>query len=347
MEDEQDTGTADGAVPATGDAAGTAPADAAPAQAMPADASPVDATAAPDSITAPDTMASPESASPSSLAAPDPAAVPAGPDAAAGQIAPDAIAPGQAVPDQPASLLDGIVGGVQQIIDLGGPIVALLVVLSIIALTIALVKLWQFVRVGAATGKLQAAVERWSKGDVHGAAASAARLRGPLAGVINRAMQDFLRGRSELHVREAVEQSADEAIGSLRAYLRALEAIAQAAPLLGLLGTVMGMIDAFKVLESSGGDVDPAGLAGGIWVALMTTAVGLAVAIPTALALHWFDGRVDRDRRILERLVTVVLTHPPAPGTVAPAREAAPAHEPVTLHPADGRMAAESRAHAT
>jgi len=313
MEEDQGTGTANQAEPAASGAPSAGAADAAPVDSTPAEKLPgalgvptADAGPAGDAVTQADAFA------PDSLPAPD------------------------------ATLLDAIANGFNQIVDLGGPIVALLLVLSVIALTIALVKLWQFARIGGTAKRLEAAVERWRQGDLRGAAESAARLRGPLAEVVNRAMRGFLTGKSELHVREDVEQTADEAVGTLRSYLRALEAIAQAAPLLGLLGTVIGMIDAFKVLESSGGDGDPAGLAGGIWVALMTTAVGLAVAIPTALALHWFDGRTERDRRTMERLTTVVLTHPPAgplpalgtpPGTIPGSST-----DPVALHPTESRI---------
>lgn len=298
-------------------------------------------------------QAEPAASDAPTAAAPDSASAPgvdSAPTAEAGQLGGSATptdlpsaeltTPGLPAPD--TSVVDVITGGFNQIVDLGGPIVAILLALSVIALTIALVKLWQFARIGGTAKRLAAAVELWRQGDLRGAAESAARLRGPLADVVNRAMRGFLTGKSELHVREDVEQTADEAVGTLRSYLRALEAIAQAAPLLGLLGTVIGMIDAFKVLESSGGDVDPAGLAGGIWVALMTTAVGLAVAIPTALALHWFDGRTERDRRTLERLTTVVLTHPPTGPVPVAATAATPAAgpkpEPVPLHPTESRV---------
>lgn len=247
--------------------------------------------------------------------------------------APSAPLPGPGLADDGVG--GAILSGLHQILDLGGPIVALLLVLSVIALTIALVKAWQFVRLRPARIHLIAAVERWRRGETRLAAEQAALWSGPLAAVVNRAMTGLLSGASEDHVREDVEQAADEAVGELRAYLRGLEAIAQAAPLLGLLGTVIGMIDAFRVLESSGGDVDPAGLAGGIWVALLTTAVGLAVAIPTALLLHWFDGRVDGERRTIERLATLVLTNPPLADEAADPATAAPAT--VAMHPTAGR----------
>jgi hypothetical protein len=77
---------------------------------------------------------------------------------------------------------------------------------------------------------------------------------------------------------------------------RLLDSIAQIAPLLGLFGTVLGMIAAFQALQASGQSVDPAALAGGIWVALLTTAGGLAIAMPTSLALTWLESRTEADR---------------------------------------------------
>jgi biopolymer transport protein ExbB len=64
-----------------------------------------------------------------------------------------------------------------------------------------------------------------------------------------------------------------------------LELISTIAPLLGLLGTVLGMIAAFQALQESGSRADPAILAGGIWEALLTTAAGMAVAIPASITL--------------------------------------------------------------
>lgn len=75
--------------------------------------------------------------------------------------------------------------------------------------------------------------------------------------------------------------------------LRTLGIIAHISPLLGLLGTVTGMIKAFIKIQELGGSVDAAVLAGGIWEALLTTAAGLCVAIPAIVAYHYFEGKVD------------------------------------------------------
>ena len=112
-------------------------------------------------------------------------------------------------------------------------------------------------------------------------------------------------------IREDVERVAIETLASLRSGLRALDAIAQIAPLLGLFGTVLGMIEAFRALQAGGSNVDPAALAGGIWVALLTTAVGLGIAMPATLAVSWFEARIDRERVAMETLLTALFTRRP------------------------------------
>jgi biopolymer transport protein ExbB len=75
---------------------------------------------------------------------------------------------------------------------------------------------------------------------------------------------------------------------------RTLSILGHTAPLLGLLGTIIGMIKAFMVIEVAGGRVDSQALAGGIWEAMLTTGVGLAVAIPILLLLHILESKADR-----------------------------------------------------
>ena len=74
-------------------------------------------------------------------------------------------------------------------------------------------------------------------------------------------------------------------------FLPSLEIIAQVSPLVGLLGTVIGMIDSFNELELGGSLVDPSILAGGIWTALLTTAMGLIVAIPALISHYFFEKK--------------------------------------------------------
>ena len=92
----------------------------------------------------------------------------------------------------------------------------------------------------------------------------------------------------------------------LESGFRFLDTVVQLAPLLGLFGTVLGMIEAFQALQAAGTQVDPSLLAGGIWVALLTTAVGLIIAIPTATSLAWLESRVEKERVFFDWAIALV-----------------------------------------
>jgi len=88
--------------------------------------------------------------------------------------------------------------------------------------------------------------------------------------------------------------SAEEEVRGLSRYLQVLATIGNITPLLGLLGTVLGMIKAFMVIQQTGGKVNASVLAGGIWEAMLTTALGLAVALPAMVAYSYLISRVDK-----------------------------------------------------
>lgn len=105
----------------------------------------------------------------------------------------------------------------------------------------------------------------------------------------------------------------EETVRDLARHLNTLAVIANIAPILGLLGTVLGMIKAFMVIQEMGGQVNAAVLAGGIWEAMLTTAIGLSVALPTIVAHAYLAGRVERFQGQLHReaaLVAAELTSP-------------------------------------
>ncbi|XZE52801.1 MotA/TolQ/ExbB proton channel family protein [Planctomycetaceae bacterium SH139] len=101
-------------------------------------------------------------------------------------------------------------------------------------------------------------------------------------------------GRPTVEIEQAVMDAGERVAEGLRKYLRLFSAVSNVAPLLGLLGTVIGMIEAFEALSSSNSDSPPDMLASGISQALITTAAGLSVAIPAYLAYVYFSARADR-----------------------------------------------------
>ncbi|MBL4837774.1 MAG: MotA/TolQ/ExbB proton channel family protein [Kordiimonadaceae bacterium] len=105
-----------------------------------------------------------------------------------------------------------------------------------------------------------------------------------------------------------LEAEAEKRLMPLESGFRVLDTVSQLAPLLGLLGTVLGMIEAFQALQSAGSQVDPAVLAGGIWAALLTTAAGLTVAMPTSIALTWLESRLDQERVFVSHAFSVINT---------------------------------------
>jgi biopolymer transport protein ExbB len=165
-------------------------------------------------------------------------------------------------------------------IDLGGAAMWAIAALSVATLALILWKIWHLVVLGAFGSRVRARIE---------AAAVAVR--------------DLPTAQAEAEVsRVARAELAQAGRG-----LRGLELAATIGPLLGLLGTVTGMIAAFQALQVAGASADPATLAGGIWEALLTTAAGMAVAIPASIALAWFDGIIDRLRHDLEDAAARVL----------------------------------------
>ncbi|MCP1673165.1 biopolymer transport protein ExbB [Natronocella acetinitrilica] len=214
--------------------------------------------------------------------------------------------------------------------ELGGPVVMILLAMSVVALAIVLIKSWQFQALRLhRTGFVDGVIERLAAGRADEAAALLADERNPIARVMATAIAE--RQRRPEHdalVREEVGRVGARYLESLRSQLRSLEVIGALSPLLGLLGTVLGMIEAFRQLEAAGSRVDPALLSGGIWEALLTTAVGLAVAIPAVFALNWLERRVERFRHAMEDSVTRVFTQSADPepqrlSSAAPAAELA------------------------
>ncbi len=116
--------------------------------------------------------------------------------------------------------------------------------------------------------------------------------KSPVAEVFGAAVRKW--GRPSVEVEQAIIDAGERVTNGLRRYLRLFNGISTISPLLGLLGTVLGMITAFNAIVNAGAMGRPELLAGGISQALLTTAAGLSVAIPALTAYLYFVGRVDR-----------------------------------------------------
>ncbi len=113
-------------------------------------------------------------------------------------------------------------------------------------------------------------------------------------------------------IKEAMEETGQVEVGTLESGVGAVSTVAAISPLLGLLGTVTGMIQVFRDVAGTE-NPDIAVLAGGIWQALITTGAGLTIAIPLFVAYRYLEGRIDRYRRELEDASLELLDHMVSP----------------------------------
>jgi len=130
------------------------------------------------------------------------------------------------------------------------------------------------------------------KKDISGAISHCMEEKSPVANIIRKGLKKYRLGHER--VKEAIENAGRQEISKLEKGLSVLATIAGIAPLLGFLGTVTGMIQAFMRIEDLAGSANPSDLAGGIWEALITTAFGLIVGIPALAFYNYFLSAVKK-----------------------------------------------------
>ncbi|MEM6883651.1 MAG: MotA/TolQ/ExbB proton channel family protein [Verrucomicrobiota bacterium] len=196
--------------------------------------------------------------------------------------------------------------GLFEIIQMGGPIMWIIFVGSVIAVgvfaermifyhrcSVPIVPFLKGIRLLLRKGSYQEALERCDEA------------YGPAIKVVQAAIVKRELRKSEL--REVIQEVAQLEMPRIEANLRILSTVAHVMPLLGLFGTVTGMIDAFQSMTDSSGATPISHLAGGIWEALVTTAGGLGVAIPAFVAYNYLSGRVNSLMGDMERAGIEVL----------------------------------------
>ncbi|SPD75493.1 MotA/TolQ/ExbB proton channel [uncultured Desulfobacterium sp.] len=135
----------------------------------------------------------------------------------------------------------------------------------------------------------------------------ASRSNSPVGRVLVKALE--VKDQDRDTIETVIVHATEEEVQDLSRYLQALATIGNVAPMLGLLGTVLGMIKAFMVIQEMGGKVNAAVLAGGIWEAMLTTAFGLAVALPIVVGHSYLLSRVDSyEARIQQGTVVFLKT---------------------------------------
>lgn len=194
-----------------------------------------------------------------------------------------------------------------EFLNRGGPAMWVIAALSVLVVAVVAWKLFDLLRLGIwSRGRAERAVAAWVGGA--GPALTGGGLRGRIVAQAMTLRQT--PGLADTDARQEVTRLAKQGLMQARTGLRVLDLIAMIAPLIGLLGTVLGMIEAFQALQEAGNRTDPAALAGGIWQALLTTAAGMAVAIPATIALVWFESLIERLQADLEDMATRLFLAP-------------------------------------
>ncbi len=173
----------------------------------------------------------------------------------------------------------------------GGWVMLPIILCSVAAMAIIVERVWSLRRQRICPRRLVEQIWQWAKsGHLDVARVSALRAGSPLGQVLAAGLMNLQHSREVM--KESIEEAGRHVVLELEKYLNTLGTIAAVTPLLGLYGTVLGMIKIFSAISSSGVG-NPAVLAGGISEALFTTVAGLTVAIPSLMAHRYFQRRVD------------------------------------------------------
>lgn len=178
-----------------------------------------------------------------------------------------------------------------ELIKAGGILMWPIMLCSVIALAIIAERFWSLQTKRISPKNLVAQVWQWQKsGELNAQKIQHLRAGSPLGRILAAGLVNRNYDRSVM--KESIEEVGRHVVHDLGKFLNTLGTIASITPLLGLLGTVIGMIQVFTVITTVGLG-DPAVLAEGISVALITTAAGLTVAIPALMFHRYFQGKID------------------------------------------------------
>ncbi|HTY44961.1 MAG TPA: MotA/TolQ/ExbB proton channel family protein [Patescibacteria group bacterium] len=185
--------------------------------------------------------------------------------------------------------------GLWQTFLAGGPVMWPILFCSIFAMAIILDKFWYLHKIRIDTAEFLATIlDKMKHHQIKEALATCDKTKSPISHILKAGILKYDRPRPQ--IKEAIEDASLYEVPKLEKNLTALATIAHISPLLGLLGTVTGMVRCFQVIQAKATSfhpVSPGDLAGGIWEALLTTVAGLIVAIPTFVAYNYLVSRIN------------------------------------------------------
>ena len=191
----------------------------------------------------------------------------------------------------------------QDALNVGGPALWVIFGISVVLLTVGLWKFWHLIKLGAWNRKqADEILKLWLEKKIEPSDINPRNIRAKILGQTILAISN--QNYTNDMVREECVRLANKNLNEARRGLRIIDLIITIAPLVGLLGTVLGMIEAFQALQDSGAQADTSALAGGIWEALLTTAAGMGIAIPASILLSWYDSVVSNVQADIENLAT-------------------------------------------
>ncbi len=175
--------------------------------------------------------------------------------------------------------------------DAGGPLMYPLLVCSLLTVAYAIERSFHFFRAGRSADAPHVIHDLIERNQFDKALRLAEISPGPVSAVLAEGLRHA--GEKKEFIEEEIALAGAAEIKRLNKHLHLIELISRIAPLMGLLGTVLGMVNAFQQVAQTNGSVDPSMLAEGIWEALITTAAGLGVAIPSMIVHHLLEEKVQ------------------------------------------------------
>ena len=184
---------------------------------------------------------------------------------------------------------------VWQVFLAGGPVMWPILLCSIFAVAIVIEKFWHLYKIKIDSREfLESILDKIKRHEIKDALTKCDNTKSPIANILKAGILKYDRSRPQ--IKESIEDAALFEIPKLEKNLTALATLAHISPLLGLLGTVTGMVRCFQTIQTKATSfhpVSPGDLAGGIWEALLTTVLGLVVAIPTFVAYNYLVSKIN------------------------------------------------------